>query len=234
MCGGAWTPGVVVSIETGLSPRVRGSPGHARNPPKPEGSIPACAGEPGLHDRAGSIDPRVYPRVCGGAMPLYRCSPRMQCGSIPACAGEPRRMVREARHERVYPRVCGGAFVGLCITSHPWGLSPRVRGSQGVGSGVHAAGVYPRVCGGARTIVRVPSHPAGVYPRVCGGATTQTSQPSMTMGSIPACAGEPSPARTSPLDRHPGSIPACAGEPHSNRPRLTRFRRVYPRVCGGA
>ena len=93
--------------DPGLSPRVRESLGH--------GSIPACAGEPGLPTgsipacapfrRGGSW---VYPRVCGGtpatatlASALSGLSPRVrgnpgfvcqrlsEVGSIPACAGEP-------------------------------------------------------------------------------------------------------------------------------------------------
>ncbi len=71
------------------------------------GSIPACAGEP-LTKRDDADWPRVYPRVCGGALcsrTYLRCrrglSPRVRgspaeegqasaaVGSIPACAGEP-------------------------------------------------------------------------------------------------------------------------------------------------
>ena len=71
------------------------------------GSIPACAGEPGLGIQLLSAE-RVYPRVCGGTIyesrhvvegkglsPRVRGNPpeaaagRSQQGSIPACAGEP-------------------------------------------------------------------------------------------------------------------------------------------------
>ena len=91
----------------GLSPRVRGNhrrePGHRAN----VGSIPACAGEP-LDMASGVIDPRVYPRVCGGTIAAVSegfsaagLSPRVRGNlrvrivdpsgwrSIPACAGEP-------------------------------------------------------------------------------------------------------------------------------------------------
>ena len=91
----------------GLSPRVRGSrPRHLRAGGE-QGSIPACAGEPSSR-RAGLRQARVYPRVCGGAVPSgwtaqteTGLSPRVRgslvhhgehgspIGSIPACAGEP-------------------------------------------------------------------------------------------------------------------------------------------------
>ena len=107
VCGGARAVPLRGEGCRGLSPRVRGSPfGH-----DPEttcvGSIPACAGEPPFR-RAFSWTRWVYPRVCGGAMPVrIRCcgsrglSPRVRgspfghdpettcVGSIPACAGEP-------------------------------------------------------------------------------------------------------------------------------------------------
>ena len=72
-----------------------------------QGSIPACAGEPG---EAGTVLEllRVDPRVCGGttAAPptlsanagrsprvrgnhMHRANPHPRRGSIPACAGEP-------------------------------------------------------------------------------------------------------------------------------------------------
>ena len=93
----------------GLSPRVRGnrlifSPAGGLT-----GSIPACAGEPIDLFARRRID-GVYPRVCGGTLPLplerrlgIGLSPRVRGNlaaapgaspghrSIPACAGEPRR-----------------------------------------------------------------------------------------------------------------------------------------------
>ena len=71
---------------------------------------------------------RVYPRVCGGASPVWSSicfvlglSPRVRGspgldrqdaarrGSIPACAGEPLLGALGGLGLRVYPRVCGGA-----------------------------------------------------------------------------------------------------------------------------
>ena len=109
----AWQhPGLRRSNGIGLSPRVRGN-----HPDAPcavtAGSIPACAGEPGLFWQSRRHNDKVYPRVCGGTSScsrrsLRRVYPRV-CGgtgghrisvwharvrrSIPACAGEPFELV---------------------------------------------------------------------------------------------------------------------------------------------
>ena len=91
----------------GLSPRVRGNLLRPLRLRRHAGSIPACAGEPGIRGIRGRWF-WVYPRVCGGtdAMAVtltleQGLSPRVRgnqaakyCGrwargSIPACAGEP-------------------------------------------------------------------------------------------------------------------------------------------------
>ena len=194
-----------------------------------EGSIPACAGEPGS-ELLRVIDAGVYPRVCGGARPTNSTSlqprglsprvrgsrsavshPRPLHGSIPACAGEPGAAVQCRRPSWVYPRVCGGARSGDGPSVIMRGLSPRVRGSHDL--------------------------------LLLG---------EIGLGSIPACAGEPrtpsrsrKPTRVYPprvrgshrLERraahHRGSIPACAGEPDTPE-QHDRPDWVYPRVCGGA
>ena len=48
----------------GLSPRVRGNPGHSGIARSADRSIPACAGQPECHDD-GERKREVYPRVCG-------------------------------------------------------------------------------------------------------------------------------------------------------------------------
>ena len=107
VCGGANSPWWRQAGDQGLSPRVRGSRGRRNRPRRGKGSIPACAGEPGLRRMRRRLG-RVYPRVCGGAgepsqtiQPFHGLSPRVrgsriQLGleivvgrSIPACAGEP-------------------------------------------------------------------------------------------------------------------------------------------------
>ena len=52
---------------TGLSPRMRGNPGHRSRAEGRVGSIPAHAGEP--QPIQGPLDhARVYPRACGGTV----------------------------------------------------------------------------------------------------------------------------------------------------------------------
>ena len=152
----------------GLSPRVRGNRLCRPSPSSPQGSIPACAGEPSI--REGKRQPEeVYPRVCGGTIGSTRrrtfvngLSPRVRGNlavsqpatssrrSIPACAGEPPSVQHGAVSQRVYPRVCGGTVRGRIYIPHRHGLSPRV-------------------CGNLTALTR-----SAVPPR-----------------SIPACAGEP-------------------------------------------
>ena len=67
VCGGTrhglGTPG----LGPGLSPRVRGNPGHWLLLFSSRRSIPACAGEP-HKTPPPQRDSRVYPRVCGGTV----------------------------------------------------------------------------------------------------------------------------------------------------------------------
>ena len=108
VCGGAtWIRSSFMAM-TGRSPRVRGSLCQFIEAHGPDGSIPACAGEP-QSTYSGCLPVWVDPRVCGGALHALPAifkysgrSPRVRgshlklqeitgkVGSIPACAGEPR------------------------------------------------------------------------------------------------------------------------------------------------
>ena len=147
VCGGTDRRFVRVKRPLGLSPRVRGNPIDLGVRLRPDGSIPACAGEPGLTLGGGNLR-GVYPRVCGGTVKERRVkvernglSPRVRgnrglrpggagtAGSIPACAGEPRQPSSQRFPGRVYPRVCGGTSRLLSLARVDAGLSPRVRGN---------------------------------------------------------------------------------------------------------
>ena len=147
VCGG--TAGVKDGLtgDGGLSPRVRGNLLARALGAFRQGSIPACAGEPGgLRDK--DTDAVVYPRVCGGTgygvkhgLPGVGLSPRVRGnrqggpvqrlreGSIPACAGEPPCLPVPASPAAVYPRVCGGTRLTPAPARTLRGLSPRVRGN---------------------------------------------------------------------------------------------------------
>ena len=146
VCGVTWGISHPSSPCSGLSPRVRGHPGlRQRNKPRC-GSIPACAGSPGIRPPTAA-DPRVYPRVCGVTDPAHRgrrlfrgLSPRVRGHphanqlrkqadrSIPACAGSPGIGGRIGLRIEVYPRVCGVTDEEEVQQGIVEGLSPRVRG----------------------------------------------------------------------------------------------------------
>ena len=214
-----------------------------------DGSIPACAGEP-RGSRPGITAGRVHPRVCGGAdasddaaerrkgpSPRVRGSRpagvrrRLPAGSIPACAGEPRTRCRCSSPGRVHPRVCGGATQEQTASPSPDGPSPRVRGSRGGASDVHAElGSIP-ACAGEPLPLACTKSRKGVHPRVCGGAGPMPSLRASARGPSPRVRGsQRGPGR---VELGEGSIPACAGEPRPRRPWRSRCR-VHPRVCGGA
>ena len=207
VCGGTSVRDLPMVAGEGLSPRVRGNRVQGSHPPAGPGSIPACAGEPGLRGRCGR-PPRVYPRVCGGTGAGRRrlaaepgLSPRVRgnhalcvlnpacTGSIPACAGNLERLLRRPR---------------------AWGSIPACAGEPGVATLYHAdARVYPRVCGGTGWMPEEYAAHAGLSPRVRGNRLVVDDEAKQAR-SIPACAGEP------PTNALTGSGIA-----------------VYPRVCGG-
>ena len=107
-CGGARRRRASAGRGTGLSPRMRGSPGPLPHDLQVAGPIPAHAGEPSGAP-GGMVELGAYPRACGGAYVLNwviqrngGLSPRMRgsqgrerhanhhAGPIPAHAGEPR------------------------------------------------------------------------------------------------------------------------------------------------
>ena len=115
--------------QVGLSPRVRGNLRRLMRASDASRSIPACAGEP-FQRVPGTIQIKVYPRVCGGTNPApqrlvygFGLSPRVrgnpvdglggwyEWGSIPACAGEPLGRDGQRGAGGVYPRVCGGTRI---------------------------------------------------------------------------------------------------------------------------
>ena len=131
MCGGTVVLDELRSVESGLSPRVRGNRMQHYPPSVDVRSIPACAGEPETCVEF-TVCMRVYPRVCGGTCRSHAqagtqdgLSPRvrgnlrllpstsLRTRSIPACAGEPDGLVKAGVLLKVYPRVCGGTELRL-------------------------------------------------------------------------------------------------------------------------
>ena len=248
VCGGTAANGPPPLHARGLSPRVRGNHHPQRADGGGQGSIPACAGEPGRH-RSVTGRGRVYPRVCGGtpatrpaALVAPGLSPRVRGNldqrspatgrrrSIPACAGEPQFRRLRLRLPRVYPRVCGGTQSGPNPCNPAQGLSPRVRGNPpGAGLGRRHLGSIP-ACAGEPPPPRYRLQCRQVYPRVCGGTQSGPNPCNPAQGLSPRVRGN---LKIGLAHRfRVRSIPACAGEPASC-PVLAPGHRVYPRVCGG-
>ncbi len=145
-CGGNLESGTFKSSQAGLSPHMRGKLDHIFDQMILDGSIPAHAGETLLH-LACWLQPRVYPRTCGGNFAGVNrtkttggLSPHMRgkllsltrymslSGSIPAHAGETAIYPPFNKIAGVYPRTCGGNQCLHNFISHDLGLSPHMRG----------------------------------------------------------------------------------------------------------
>ena len=232
----------------GLSPRVRGNRSCDLGWLFTRGSIPACAGEPGVCGKCGDAA-TVYPRVCGGTREKAAkkrftsgLSPRVRGNpagapagippprSIPACAGEPGVGVTGIWKREVYPRVCGGTRCRPSASAPKSGLSPRVRGNHPLVNGRLRRRRSIPACAGEPAGVSPHMPPSTVYPRVCGGTVPVRFGTSFYRGLSPRVRGN----RFRRLGTSSGSrsIPACAGEP-ANHPTKRNTPKVYPRVCGG-
>ena len=187
VCGGTLDVAFVAASGWGLSPRVRGNRAALDRGRLRDGSIPACAGEPG-GGASRVARATVYPRVCGGTLDLkaydppgHGLSPRVRGNhstdllspasqrSIPACAGEPVGCCRMWGSRAVYPRVCGGTCEKSKQMKEVVGLSPRVRGNLVTKREQHLwLGSIPRVCGGTVQARQTALKAAGLSPRVRG------------------------------------------------------------------
>ena len=235
-------------LRNGLSPRVRGNQAQGVPGLTPQGSIPACAGEPNTLPHTGPR-PRVYPRVCGGTAtaglpppPAPGLSPRVRgnptssgtpaitLGSIPACAGEPWLPQAGYSAARVYPRVCGGTQRRNTASLLVEGLSPRVRGNRPLGlRSVLSPGSIP-ACAGEPSPTPHPARARRVYPRVCGGTQYRMLLRRWFDGLSPRVRGNHWAGEDGAATAR--SIPACAGEPGVSGAQ-NHDTAVYPRVCGG-
>ena len=228
-CGGTPTRSANGESAPGLSPRVRGNPGHAEPHQHVQGSIPASAGEP-RRSTCACRAARVYPRECGGTRrggavgpPYAGLSPRVRgnllqaspevgvVGSIPASAGEPEIYFQDSEPSGVYPRECGGTVRHPASERSSRGLSPRVRGNHL--DKRHAAMPTRSIpaSAGEPTSLAAPPLASRVYPRECGGTAVTDRMLFGVLGLSPRVRGNPHrPPRRPAVD---GSIPASAGEP---------------------
>ena len=231
----------------GLSPRVRGIPGHKDQQHRRARSIPACTGNPRC-GRTWTTTSRVYPRVYGESAGYsqagcdgYGLSPRVRGilprhrdlrdrgGSIPACTGNPLQAISSLLKEKVYPRVYGESLPGSALSFILQGLSPRVRGIPHLVGTLGTIGGSIPACTGNPSPIRGGDFSDKVYPRVYGESGSGNAGAPTWTGLSPRVRGI---RRAAALPRRrTRSIPACTGNP--GRCLVERLPlRVYPRVYG--
>ena len=181
------------------SPRFQGN--------RPDGTIPARAGEP-LPKRIWKPLPEDYPRSCGGTRPRGRAH-RGEAGLSPLVRGNRDAPRVSRRRGGTIPARAGEPRVG-----RESGLCPRT---------------IPARAGEPRIEHRLPQWFED-YPRSCGGTIVGHAPGLGRQGLSPLVRGNPDTTPT-PWSRR-GTIPARAGEPPATRLGL-RPRRDYPRSCGG-
>ena len=248
-CGAAYLIHAVEWYDSGLSPRVRGSPLSPHSLPKTPRSIPASAGQPGTTLMTQSTG-TVYPRECGAAAFDSNCnvqclglSPRVRGSqlsgrlpaaplrSIPASAGQPYARLRRWLMIGVYPRECGAAETGSSFRQALGGLSPRVRGSRAQGRHSPRCSRSIPASAGQPPSARRPGRVVSVYPRECGAAFSRWPNFPYRLGLSPRVRGSRSERRYGREARR--SIPASAGQPVGDVP-WREVGGVYPRECGAA
>ena len=127
VCGGTGTTKRPLPPALGLSPRVRGNRRVSPAGVAGAGSIPACAGEPGM--RWTTLSARwVYPRVCGGTQKEYGRVYRKE-GLSPRVRGNPLGRAAAESGRRSIPACAGEPVSVWILRDSVKGLSPRVRGN---------------------------------------------------------------------------------------------------------
>ena len=209
VCGELQRGARKTAVETGSSPRVRGTRTQEHRPHGPHRFIPACAGN---SRPAGPIVRRraVHPRVCGelsswqrrtpvasGSSPRVRGTHRPAAPHpvdhrfIPACAGNSRRTAAAGSRASVHPRVCGELRPTAPACRSPSGSSPRVRGTQRHASGPAPPRRFIPACAGNSTPTSGLRSGRSVHPRVCGELRPLTAEAIREDGSSPRVRGTP-------------------------------------------
>ena len=186
-CGGTQIKVASNANLDGLSPRLRGNLEQHGQIPKSARSIPAPAGEPPKQWNR-LITAQVYPRACGGTLPVailelssMGLSPRLRgnrpgekisskaVGSIPAPAGEPPVPSGCRRGGPVYPRACGGTLLSASGFLPRFGLSPRLRGNRLMPPPIMSRDGSIPAPAGEPSAAGTRCGWTRVYPRACGG-----------------------------------------------------------------
>ena len=192
----------------GSSPLARGKLTGLLSHHRPQGIIPACAGETD-HCHPGSSPSRDHPRLRGGNL-AYQWGTSSGGRIIPACAGETRWSVRRAPWPRDHPRLRGGNVGRAPHRRRRGRIIPACAGET---------------CGGCSR------SPGGRdHPRLRGGNYTMEQSRFLLWGSSPLARGKQHPGR--PDGRRQRIIPACAGETATHGDDLC-LSADHPRLRGG-
>ena len=226
-CGEHFPDGGNRYLETGSSPRMRGTLGGINPGYAPGGIIPAHAGNttPGWRTW---IPRRDHPRACGehvsapsavnacvGSSPRMRGTPgshlclSVGVGIIPAHAGNTFVFVFLSVFFWDHPRACGEHALYVVGTVEAGGSSPRMRGTQSwYGNAASLAGIIPAHAGNtAGRQAGGRSHRD--HPRACGEHVRRSRCSFSIGGSSPRMRGTPS-ILTNPSSAE-RIIPAHAG-----------------------
>ena len=150
-CGANDAGDVVLPMQIGSSPRMRGKPGHFHGVQRVVRIIPAHAGQTSRRRRV-PVTNSDHPRACGANVTLDGLiivpggsSPRMRgkrrnlfyflCFGriIPAHAGQTMRSKSKASASPDHPRACGANVPARAFGIFARGSSPRMRGKRFVG-----------------------------------------------------------------------------------------------------
>ena len=212
MCGENIDVSVIVPVNTGSSPRVRGK---LRSHPRGRSShrlIPACAGKTTTILKPLSVR-WAHPRVCGENQGWQRFQ-RSGLGSSPRVRGKPARLRLRLRHAGLIPACAGKTSQQRGPETANLGSSPRVRGKH-----PHRAREDSRLrlipaCAGKTSVSPGSTLRLAAHPRVCGENFMPKAYDVCHMGSSPRVRGKPR-MKQVPLV-NAGLIPACAGKTSGN------------------
>ena len=166
VCGEHSSSGAKEFLQSGSSPRMRGTQRKPRDFGTTGGIIPAYAGNT-AGGRQSRVRIRDHPRVCGEHLP------------------EP---FRSSRIEGSSPRMRGTPCVRSC-TCRTHGIIPAYAGNTSWRSGSRCrAWDHPRVCGEHSSIISSSVTPTGSSPRMRGTLSVMRNG-RRTPGIIPAYAG---------------------------------------------
>ena len=235
------------SVQTGSSPRMRGTPFPTSKPCVTMGIIPAYAGNTSvrLESRARWRD---HPRVCGehavkrkSDWPRPGSSPRMRgtlrqtdlpsghVGIIPAYAGNTGILKNLLKRIGDHPRVCGEHLISDFNNAGYAGSSPRMRGTLlWKPSTLSTDGIIPAYAGNTSAFM-ISFAICRDHPRVCGEHDSQIGGWNLFGGSSPRMRGTPD--NVIRCTDCTGIIPAYAGNTDWIRLAIM-IARDHPRVCG--